>query len=96
MINHAPDNNADRINDNNGRRSIFERVWGRKKPSLQSIGVGATLTGMRTLINGTGKTRLESLDDDGYALNLDVEQKHRPCVSLESQTQGVEASHLPV
>ena len=96
VINHASDNNPDRINDNHGRRSIFERVWGRKKPSLPSIGVGATLTGMRTVIQGAGKTRLESLDDDGYALSLVVGQKHRPSVSLESQNQGVEASHKPV
>ena len=93
VINHARDKNPDRINDNHGRGSVFERVWGRKKPSLQSIGVGATLTGMRTVIHGAGRTRLESLDDDGYALSLVVE---RPSVSLESQNQGVEASHKPV
>ena len=95
LINHASDNIADRINDDH-RRSIFERVWGRKKPSLQSIGVGATLTGMRTMIHGTGKTRLESLDDDGYALSSVMEQKHQPSLSVDSENQGVEAAHESV
>ena len=96
LINHASDNIPDRVNDNRGRRSVLERVWGRKKPSLQSIGVRATLTGMRTMIEGTGKTRLESLDDDGYALSSVVEQKHQPSLSLESQNVGVEAPHESV
>lgn len=45
------------------QRSVLERLWKRTKPSLQSINVGATLTGMRTVIRGDRDTQLESHDD---------------------------------
>lgn len=50
------------------QRSVLERLRKRTKPSLPSIHVGATLTGMRTVIRGDKDIELASQDDGDYAL----------------------------
>lgn len=96
LLNNVAENTHDRIVRNPCQRSVLERLWGRTKPSLQSIRVSATLTGMRTVIRGTGKTQLESQDDDGYALSSVVAQNPHSRLSLEASKQGAELTHEPV
>lgn len=72
LVNRTSKNTPEK--DNQGQRSAFERLWKRSKPSLQSIRVGATLTGMRTMIRGNGGTELDSRDDEGYALSPSLSQ----------------------
>lgn len=67
LVNKTSKNTPEK--EDQGRRSAFERLWKRSKPSLQSIRVGATLTGMRTMIRGNRDTELESQDDEEYALS---------------------------
>lgn len=50
------------------QRSVLERLLKRTKPSLPSNHVGATLTGMRTVIRGDKDMELASQDDGDYAL----------------------------
>ena len=61
LINRTPKDAPD-------KRSVFERLLKRTKPSLPSIPVGATLTGMRTVIRGDKDIELASQDDGDYAL----------------------------
>lgn len=61
---HTPDNHRD---GNQGHASMLEKIWRRRrreKPTLASINVRATLTGMKTLIRDNGQTQLELQDDD--------------------------------
>jgi len=67
LVNKTSKNTPEK--DGQGQRSALERLWKRSKPSLQSIRVGATLTGMRTIIRGNGDTELGSRDDEEYALS---------------------------
>lgn len=96
LINRPSKDTSDRGNRNQGQRSVFERLLGRTKPTLQSISVGATLTGMRTMIRGNGKTQLESQDDDGYALSSTEVQNLHSSLSLEPPKRSAEATHEPV
>ena len=96
LINHPSKNNPDGGNGNQGKRSALERLWRRTKPTLQSIRVGATLTGMDTVIHGSGKTHLDSQDDDGYVLSSTVGQELPSSPSLEALERGMGATQEPV
>lgn len=52
-------------NNDQVHASVLKRIWRRQRPSLKSINVQATLTGMRTLIRDNGRTQLESRNDNG-------------------------------
>ena len=94
--NSTPDETPDRNDRPPGQGSVLERFWRRTKPSLQSIKVSATMTGVRTMIRGAGKTQLGSQDDDGYALSSVVTQYPHSSLSLETSKRGAGAAHEQV
>ena len=72
--------------------SALERLWRRKRPSLASINVRATLSGMRTFIHGNETTQLESHPDE-YALSSTEVQSTHTGASFEAPKRSVEANH---
>lgn len=57
-------------------RPLIEPMWKRSKPNLQSIHIGATLTGVRTVINGGRDLQVESQEDG--ADHLLTASSHKP------------------
>ena len=92
LLNHNSKNSPNRGHGNEGQSSTRGRFWRRMNHSLPSIGVGATLTGMRTMIS---KTHLESGDDDGYVLSP-MTQSHHSRPSFEAPEQGAKATIEPI
>ena len=92
LLNHNLKNSPNGGHGDEGRGSTRGRFWRRMNPSLPSIGVGATLTGMRTMI---GKTHLESGDDDGYVLSSTMTQSHHSSPSFEAPERGAKATDEP-
>lgn len=88
LLNHNTKNSPDRGHGNEGQGSARGRFWRRMNPSLPSIGVSATLTGMRTMI---GKTHFGSGDDDGYVLSSTKTQSHHSSPSFEAPERGAKA-----
>lgn len=62
LIKNSPKHSPNYEDPNQIHASAWRRLWGRKKPTLTSIKVGATLTGMRTMIREYGQTQLETQD----------------------------------
>ncbi len=93
LFNRSTKNSPER--DIEGQRSALARLWKRKKPTLESIRVGITMTGMRTVIRDNGITQLESKDDEGYALSWAPTKELRSCPSLEAPDRGAESIHRP-
>lgn len=85
LLNHTAKNSPDRDRGNEGQRPTRGNFWRRVSPSLPSVNVGATLTGMRTII---GRSQLTSRDDDMHALSSTVTQSHRSSPSFEASERG--------
>ena len=85
LLNHNSKNSPNRDRGNEGQRSTRGNFWRRVSPGLPGINVGATLTGMRTII---GKSQLQSRDVDGYALSSTATQSYRPSPSLETPSEA--------
>lgn len=94
LVNKSSKENLER--DNQGQRSALARLWKRTKPSLQSIRVGATLTGIRTVIRDNGNTELGSKDDEEYALSSLPVRDPNPSFRLDAPERSVETMHQPV
>ena len=92
LLNHNPKNSPNRDRGNEGQHPIRGNFWRNVSPGLPSINIGATLTGMRTII---GKSQLESKDDDGYALSSTVTQSHRSSPSVEAFGRGAKLVDQP-
>ena len=93
LLNHDPKNSPNRDRGNEGQRSTRGNFWRRVSLSLPSINVGATLTGLRTII---GKSQFDSRGDDGYALSSTVTQSHRSSPSFEVSERGTKVVDQPV
>lgn len=93
LIKNSPKDTPDKYDPNQAHVSVLRRIWGRKKPSLASINVGATLTGMITLIRGNGKSQLELQDDDGCALSFTEMRDTHSSQSLEATKRSMTVTH---
>ena len=92
LLNHDPKNFPNRDRRNEGQRSTRGNFWRRVSLSLPSINVGATLTGLRTII---GKSQLNPMDDDGYALSSTVTQSHHSSPSFKASERGAKVVDQP-
>ena len=93
LLNHKSKNSPNRDRGNEGQRSTRGNSWRRVSPCLPGINVGATLTGMRTII---GKSQLQSRDVDGYALSSTATQGYRSSPSLETSERGAKVVDQPL
>lgn len=93
LLNHNSKNSPNRGHGEEGQRSIRGKYWRRVNPGLPSIGVGATLTGMRTMID---KRQLESGHDDGYALSSNIMRSHQSSPSFEAPERGAKGIDEPL
>lgn len=93
LFNHAAKRTPE--SDIPGKRSALERLWKRTKPSLERTKVGATLTGMRTMIQENGQTRLGSQSEDGYALSADLGQSGQSHLENDESKQIIERKPEP-
>ena len=96
LLNNAASNHPDGGIRHPGQRSVVERLWRKTRPSLQSIRIPVTITGMRTMTSRTRKTQPELQDDDRYALSSVVAQNPHSSLSFEEQKQGVGPTHQSV
>lgn len=92
LLNHNSKNSPNRGQGDEGQRSIRGKYWKRINPSLPNIGIGATLTGMRTMID---KRQLESGNDDEYALSSTTMRSHQSSPSFEAPGRGAKAIGEP-
>lgn len=92
LLNHNSKNSPNRGHGDDGQRSSRGKYWKRINPSLPNIGVGATLTGMRTMID---KRQLESGHDDEYALSSATMRSHQSSPSFETPERGAKTLDEP-
>ena len=95
LLSQSSKKSPNRRRGNEGQRPSPGISRGRVNPHLPSINIGATLTGMRTMI---GKPQLNLRDDDGYAFSSTATQSHRssPSPSFEATQRGVEVAEEPL
>ena len=96
LLSHSSKNVADKDHGNEGRNLAGGRFWPKKiHPSLPTIGTGATLTGLQTMIRKNERTQLESGEDGVYALSSTITPSHQSSPNFEAPKRDVESQHEP-
>lgn len=94
LLNHNSKNIPDKGHGNEGQNPKGGRFWEKRiNPSLPTIGTGATLTGLRTMIRKNGQTQLESGDHGGYALSSTITPSHQSSPSFEAPERDAKLKH---
>lgn len=94
LVNRSTKKNPEK--DIEGQRSALARLWKRTKPTLESIMVGTTLTGLETAIRDNGSTQLGSKDDEESAVSSAPTQVLHTSTSLEAPERRAEMLHEQV
>ena len=97
LLNHSSKNVPDKGHGNEGQNLNGGRFWRKKMhPSLPTIGTGATLTGLRTMIGKTGRMQLESGDEGSYALSSTMTPSHQSSPSFGGPERDTNSQHEPL